>query len=344
MDNFLFKLPIFKELQKKYSKLINKPYQPFKFYLTLAFKHNLSNPTIAYWILKNNFNKNLTKNFLVYKPQIFGLNPFYEFSKLLTVREVPFPEAINTYTFFKYLWKKNSMKFYSIHFFFLLNRFLIFSLPKIILLMFKTPHLLFYFNLIIPMPFFWYFIKKKAGKNLFVRIVKFLNISIPSFLKKKGSLNNYKSNLNYIDFYNDALLEMQLYPQGWNTSLLTTSKMPKQKDIWSKKAYWLKIDYLWWHSEKSKTYYLINTMYPLLNLNFFLWNQYITNSVTNIENYQQSLYISSISLLTCKFFFLPNAFSLYTESFYHYIWMYYCLKHVYITLPPILKLKLKKYV
>jgi len=48
MDNFLFKLPIFKELQKKYSKLINKPYQPFKFYLTLAFKHNLSNPTIAY--------------------------------------------------------------------------------------------------------------------------------------------------------------------------------------------------------------------------------------------------------------------------------------------------------
>jgi hypothetical protein len=140
------------------------------------------------------------------------------------------------------------------------------------------------------------------------------------------------------------LLELKLYPEGWISPLRASLKRPKKNDIASKKLYWIQTNYLQRWADKSKTYYLINTMYPFLKLNFFLRNQLVTNSVTFIENYQNIFYIQSLSLLQDKFFFLPNTFSLYSESFYHYIWLYYCLKHMFITLPPFIKLKLKSYV
>jgi hypothetical protein len=94
-----------------------------------------------------------------------------------------------------------------------LNRFLIFSLEKTIYSCLNNPISFVFLNFC----FFKFFLQNlpyNNKKTLFFRACLFLNIELPFFFTKNIREKNYKNKLNYIDFFNDALLELKLYPEG----------------------------------------------------------------------------------------------------------------------------------
>jgi hypothetical protein len=109
VEPFLSILPDFQISLQRAEKQVDNflgPLQVFKSYFNLEAQYKLSDPTLAYKALKKILSSMPGKDLPVWRFEPYGLNPFYKFSKQLTTNDVPFPEAVNEYTFFFFLKKK----------------------------------------------------------------------------------------------------------------------------------------------------------------------------------------------------------------------------------------------
>jgi hypothetical protein len=114
IDIFLYKLPAYKEIilnaKKNVSNLLG-PLQSFKFYFESPETYNLKDFTIAYKIFFENLKKFPNKDISLRRIEPFGLNPFELTSKFLTTKDVPFPEAVDYYTYYKAIYKQQLLLF-----------------------------------------------------------------------------------------------------------------------------------------------------------------------------------------------------------------------------------------
>jgi len=114
LNSFLHNLSDFKKAREEAREKVKENLgilQTFDYYFKVAAKYKLNDLTIAYKIFMKNLEKFPNKDICLRREEPFGLNPFKFTIKFLTKKDVPFPEAVDYYTFYRAKQKEELLTF-----------------------------------------------------------------------------------------------------------------------------------------------------------------------------------------------------------------------------------------
>lgn len=340
IDPFLPILPDFiLEKKKAEDEVLNfiGPLQVFKQYFEYSNKYNLNDPTIAYKVLKDNLKLMPNKDWIVWWLEPYGLNPFFEITKILTKKDVPFPEAVTPYTFFSYLQKKFDIP---------KKKSKSQKIPKHIELRLLTfcsnwNNFFYFFKLL------WFVssvtFSLKTLSNTFIETFKINNLWYFKYLygKTKKSLPS-KNIIEYQKIWNEFLIDLETIETGSSLDFLKqnpinfsnyTAETLKLNQNEAIKKIWTEMFVKLFEKQKSR--FLFSTMYSLLKLSNTFKTQESINSLL-LYHYWYNSFIS-------KFFKFKhsNLLYLYVFNSFVFFWLFFMIKFFFenFFFDSILKLK-----
>lgn len=302
---FLNKLPEFIQAKIKAEDEVDEnlgTLQAFEFYFKIAPIYNLTDPTMAYKIFFENLKKYPNKDIGLRWEEPFGLNPFEITTKFLTKDDVPFPEAVDYYTFYMAK-KKEKMLILEKSFITkpILFKIKIFNFSSI----FKKFNNLFNLKLT---KLLWF--KKKFWL--------YNNKCFTNFFSKTKKIFNFDFN-HYINWINSSEINSTLDFLRFNPIDYNNFSEDKLISIWLRNIDKIKRSFFLKTLERRKSQFVISIMHNILKLNYLFQLSFTSTTILYILHYFNSYYLNINFFLNKKFSNLTNNFTIYDFNYPYFV-------------------------